>query len=112
MPGRVWGGDFAACGGRGDALMPIAGERCSRKKCTGCHLMERSKVGPPMRGVFGHPAARDAHFPYSDELKAGTLVWDEISLDKWLADPDSLVPGNDMAFRVSSAADRADTSRT
>jgi cytochrome c len=61
-----------------------------------------------MRGIFGRPAARDAKFLYSDELKRSRLVWDEATLDQWLADPDKLVPGNDMGFRIASASERAD----
>ena len=36
------------------------------------------------------------------------VTWDEAALDKWLADPDSLVPGSDMSFRLDNAAERAD----
>jgi cytochrome c len=36
-----------------------------------------------------------------------SITWDAESLDKWLADPDSLVPDNDMAFHVESAAERS-----
>jgi len=61
-----------------------------------------------MRGVFGRAAAKDPAFPYSSQLKRSHIVWDEVSLDKWLADPDSFVPGNDMSFRVGSASERAE----
>lgn len=92
------------------AVTPDAnrGRELFDNKCSGCHAVERVKVGPPVRDIFGRPAARDSHFTYSDELKRAHLVWDEATLDKWLADPDSLVPGNDMSFRLSSASERAD----
>jgi cytochrome c len=79
-----------------------------QRRCTGCHTLDRLKAGPPLRSVFGRPAARDAQFPYSDALKQARVSWDEVTLDKWLTDPESLVPGNDMSFRLDNAAERAD----
>ena len=77
------------------------------KRCTGCHSLDSIKVGPPLRGTFGHRAATDPKFPYSDALKKTAPVWDEVTLDKWLADPDALVPDNDMSFRLADAGERA-----
>jgi cytochrome c len=34
------------------------------------------------------------------------VKWDETTLDRWLTDTESLVPDNDMAFRVSDAKER------
>ena len=33
--------------------------------------------------------------------------WDENNLDRWLANPDALVPDNDMSFRLDNAKERA-----
>jgi cytochrome c len=35
---------------------------------------------------------------YSDALKGSGFTWDEKTLDKWLANPAQLVPGNGMTF--------------
>jgi cytochrome c len=35
-------------------------------------------------------------------------VWRESTLDKWLRDPEQLVPGQKMGVMVQSAQDRAD----
>jgi cytochrome c len=59
-----------------------------------------------LRNVFGRLAGSDAGFPYSDSLKSSRLKWDEVTLDKWLTDPEALAPNNDMAFRLSSAEER------
>jgi cytochrome c2 len=77
------------------------------RRCTGCHSVDQAKVGPPMRNVYGSPAARDARFQYSDALKKAGITWDDATLDKWLADPDSVAPGTDMSFRLDNAAERA-----
>lgn len=98
----AWAGASAskADGNRGRELF--------EKRCTGCHSLDRVKAGPPLRAVFGRPAARDPQFPYSDALKQARVSWDEATLDKWLADPESLVRDNDMSFRLDNAAERAD----
>jgi len=35
-------------------------------------------------------------------------VWDEVSLEQWLADTDAFVPGNNMDFRVPKPQERRD----
>ena len=84
------------------------GRELFERRCTGCHALDRSKAGPPLRGVFGRAAARDAQYPYSDALKRTRVAWDEATLDKWLADPESLISGNDMSFRLDNISERAD----
>jgi len=75
-------------------------------KCTKCHTLDKDKEGPRLRGVYGRQAAAVASFQYSDSLKAAKFAWDETTLNNWLADPDKMVPDNDMAFHLDSAADR------
>ena len=38
-------------------------------------------------------------YRYSMALKNAAVVWDEKTLDAWLANPRKLVPGNLMLFR-------------
>jgi cytochrome c len=87
---------------------PNRGRELFEKRCTGCHALDKAKEGPPLRGVFGRAAAGDPHFPYSDALKGAHVTWDEATLDKWLTDTESVVPQNDMTFRLENAAERAD----
>ncbi|HEY1949759.1 MAG TPA: c-type cytochrome [Bryobacteraceae bacterium] len=82
------------------------GEDLFVRRCTGCHRLDKVRVGPPLRNVFGRPAGSDAGFPYSAGLKSLRLKWDEATLDKWLTDPEALAPDTDMAFRLSSAEER------
>jgi cytochrome c len=77
------------------------------RRCGGCHAMDRDKMGPNLKGVYGRAAASLASFPYSDALKKSGITWNAETLDKWLTDPEKLVPGNDMTFHVESAAERA-----
>jgi cytochrome c len=85
---------------------PTLGKEVFEKRCTGCHALDNQRAGPKLRGVYGRKAGVIGGFPYSDELKASGIVWDAVTLDKWLTDPEALVPGNDMAFRVSKAEER------
>jgi cytochrome c len=65
-------------------------------------------VGPAQRGFFGRAAAQAPGFVYSDALKHSPRVWDEDSLDRWLADPEKFAPGQRMGFSVPEAKDRSD----
>ena len=47
-------------------------------------------------------------FQYSSGLKNAHITWDATSLDKWLADPEKLVPDSDMAFQLVRAEERTD----
>jgi cytochrome c len=46
-------------------------------------------------------------FQYSAPLQNARFTWDEVKLDKWLTDTESVVPDNDMAFRVPKQEERA-----
>jgi cytochrome c len=84
------------------------GKQLFQKRCTGCHSLDSNKEGPRLRGVLGRKAGSVAEFSYSNELKAAHIIWDEGSLDQWLANPDAVIPDNDMAFHVSNPQERAD----
>ena len=84
------------------------GRDAFEKRCTGCHSLDQIKVGPRLRGVYGRPAGKDSQFDYSDAVKNATVTWDESTLDRWLFDTESVIPGNDMTFRLDDAAERAD----
>jgi len=56
--------------------------------------------------VYGRDAASVASFEYSAALKKSKLKWTEETLDKWLIDPEKLVPDNDMTFHVENVDER------
>jgi cytochrome c len=84
------------------------GQEAFEKRCTGCHTLDRVKVGPPLRNVYGHQAGKNSQFSYSDAVKSANIIWDETTLDRWLVDTESVIPDNDMTFRLDDAAERAD----
>jgi cytochrome c len=84
------------------------GREAFEKRCTGCHSLDKVKLGPPLRGVYGRAAGKDPQFTYSDVVKNASVTWDESTLDRWLSDTESVIPGNDMTFRLNDRAERAD----
>lgn len=84
-----------------------AGRALFERRCSGCHALDHEKSGPRLAGVFGRRAGSVAGFSYSDALRSSNLIWNAKNLDRWLADPEQLAPGNDMAFRLENAEERA-----
>ena len=80
--------------------------------CAACHSLEpgRHQTGPSLAGVWGRKAGALESFPrYSAALKRSGIVWNERTLDAWLANPQKNVPGNYMLFRgISDERARAD----
>jgi cytochrome c len=98
---------FVVCVMASSAPDAVRGKETFEKRCGGCHGLDKTKEGPLLRKIFGHRSASTAGFPYSDALKSSHLTWDEQTLDKWLEDPEKVIPNNDMATRVPDATDRA-----
>lgn len=89
----------------GDAEVGLA---LYKARCSACHSLDYNGVGPAHRGVFERGAALAPGFAYSDALKSSHLIWDEASLERWLADPEKVAPGQRMGINVPDAKDRAD----
>lgn len=87
---------------------PVRGKELFEKRCTGCHAFDRNREGPSLQGVFGRTSGSVQDFAYSTALKKAGIVWSEDSLQKWLADPDAFLPGNNMDFLVPGQQDRQD----
>jgi cytochrome c len=91
---------LAADGGRGQELY--------ESRCGGCHSLDANRVGPAHRGVYGRKAGSAPGFGYSSAVKGSTVVWEERTLDAWLTNPQAVIPGQRMNFRVAQPEDRAD----
>ncbi len=86
----------------------VAGKALFERRCSGCHALDKDKEGPRLGGIYGRASATVASFQYSDALRNANLVWDDKSLDRWLADPEKVAPGNNMGFQVPSPGERAE----
>jgi len=72
------------------------------RACTACHSLEPGMhlTGPSLADLWNKKAAAVADFPrYSRALKAQEFLWDETTLNAWLANPAGFVAGNQMTFR-------------
>ena len=71
------------------------------RPCAACHSTTPGvhMTGPSLANVWQHEAATVRGFVrYSDAMKKANVVWNEETLNRWLADPDSVVPGTSMTF--------------
>jgi cytochrome c len=78
-------------------------------RCLACHALGYDRVGPRHCGLIGRRAGGVPGFVYTDAMKKSKLVWDEKTLDRFLANPMKVVPGTAMTYEgVTDAKDRAD----
>jgi cytochrome c len=79
--------------------------------CAACHKLEAgaNNVGPSLHGIFARKAGEIADFRYSPAIKRSGIAWTPETLDKFITDPQALVPGNRMPYAgMANASDRAD----
>ena len=78
-------------------------------RCLACHALEYDRVGPRHCGLLGRRAGSVQGFAYSAAMKRSKIVWNDRTLDRFLADPPKTVPGTAMTYAgVPDAKDRAD----
>jgi cytochrome c len=82
------------------------------RACAPCHSLEpdRNMTGPSLANLWGRKAGGLSSFDrYSDALKSSGIIWDDRALDRWLTDPQRMVPENDMPFEgIKDGRVRAD----
>ncbi len=90
----------------------IANGQSLFKECAICHNVDNNashRIGPNLGGIVGAPAARHADFAYSQALRRADIVWDESTLDGFIKQPQTALPGNRMAYPGNrNPADRRD----
>ena len=91
---------------------PLTGDAARGKvlyqACESCHSIDDNDIGPKHRGVVGRVAGSVSDYAYSAALKKSGIVWNEVTLDRWLTNPSAMVPGTKMFFKIDSAQERAD----
>ena len=86
---------------------PVRGENIYRN-CMACHSADKNGIGPMHNGVFGGTAGSVKNYEYSAGLKNSVIIWNSQTLDKWLTNPQALIPSSKMFYKVASPQDRAD----
>jgi cytochrome c len=79
-------------------------------QCAVCHSIDGGNgTGPTLLRLIGRKAGAVPGFRYSRAMKSAQIVWDEATLDRYLTNPQELVPGNIMPFSgIADAKERVD----
>jgi cytochrome c len=103
---------------------PVAAQEAARKgadtepgqltfnnACRTCHTTKEgdNRLGPNLHKIIGRKAGSLANYGYSSAMKGADFVWDKEKLNRFIAKPDEIVPGNNMKpyGGLTSAEDRA-----
>ena len=87
---------------------PVRGQTRYQSRCTACHSLDHSRIGPAHRAVFDRLAASVPGFDYSPALKHSGVRWTAANLNRWLTDPEAFIPGQKMGYQVPDPVDRRD----
>ena len=79
------------------------------ERCAACHSLTTDRTGPHHCGLIGRRAGTVPGFDYSRAMKDSKIVWNERTLDRFLANPLKAVPGTSMGYAgIPDAAERRD----
>lgn len=76
----------------------LDGQLVYNNHCRTCHSTDAkdNRLGPNLHGILGRKAGSVKGFRYSPALEQSDIVWDRDNLDKFIADPESVIRGNKM----------------
>jgi cytochrome c len=69
--------------------------------CAHCHQIgvgARMTTGPSLQRLTGRRAGQLAGYPFSNAMRDSALTWDPATLDRFIASPQSIVPGTRMIY--------------
>jgi cytochrome c len=88
-----------------------SGQLVFNNTCRTCHTTKEgdNRLGPHLFKIVGRKAGSLPDYGYSGSLRSADFVWDEENLDRFIANPDEMVPGNRMKpySGLASIDDRA-----
>jgi len=82
-----------------DAPAAEPGQLAFNNRCRTCHSVRESdnRLGPSLHGIVGSKAGASSGYPnYSQSLTNSGVVWNEETLNKFIENPESVIPGNNM----------------
>lgn len=102
------------------ALLPLAqaqaqsdgdGQLLFNNACRTCHTVKDgdNRLGPNLHALIGRKAGSLGNYGYSESMAKSGVTWDKATLDRFIANPDAVISGNNMKpyGGISSAQDRA-----
>jgi cytochrome c len=74
------------------------GQLLFNNACRTCHTLKEgdNRLGPNLHNILGRKAGSLPNYSYSGAMKGADLVWDKATLDRYISNPDQVVPGNNM----------------
>jgi len=81
------------------AAAPAAGSAAFNNNCRTCHSAKEgdNRLGPSLAKIVGAKAGTRSGYPnYSQAMKNSGVTWDEATLDRFIANPEDVVPNNNM----------------
>ncbi len=88
-----------------------SGQLVFNNACRTCHTTREgdNRLGPNLYKIVGRKAGSLQNYGYSSAMKGADFIWNEQRLDRFIANPEQLVPGNNMKpfGGLASPQDRA-----
>jgi len=95
----------------GAGTSPEAGQLAFNNACRTCHTLREgdNRLGPNLHKIIGRKVGSLPSYGYSSAMKNADMVWDKATLDRFIANPDQVIPGHNMKpySGMTSAEDRA-----
>jgi cytochrome c len=81
-----------------DEVNPEEAQLAFNNHCRTCHTTDEGdhRLGPSLHAVIGRKAGSLPDASYSSAMADADVVWDEATLDRFIENPNAVVPGNNM----------------
>ena len=77
----------------------LSGEKVFKQKCKSCHTLDKKRHGPPLGSILGKEVGSTKGYKYSKAMKKSDIVWNEVTLDKFLKSPKKYLKGTKMRIK-------------
>jgi cytochrome c len=87
------------------------GQLLFNNACRTCHTVKEgdNRLGPNLYKIIGRKAGSLPNYGYSSAMRSADFYWGKDQLDRFLENPDAIVPGNNMKpYDGLAAAKRAE----
>jgi len=77
------------------------GNSIFRSHCSQCHTLKAGSSGlpgPSLHSLFGRKVGTAPSYAYSTPMREFGVVWNDTTLDQYIAAPQRYIPGNTMPF--------------
>jgi cytochrome c len=74
------------------------GKIAFNNSCRTCHSLKAgdNRLGPSLHGIIDAKAGQSAGYAYSQSLRQSGVTWNEATLERWIENPEAVIPNNNM----------------